>query len=185
MTETVGPEGLEAWQNATKGRVVVRKYGVGGDIRQEMVGPNRVIQLSPQERRLNQELAWSEEADAFLNGTLQPVRLVEGDEDAEALASHPNHLSDTAAKKMFSQSLDKFAARLEEITNPAAMERLLGLAEDPTTGASFHQHKMVEERLTKLLAPEKIDHIKGHAPARDGRPDLEIIEGQSRAVTPR
>lgn len=185
MAEQVGPDGLEAWQNATKGRVVVHKYGVSGDRRTELVGPARIIQLTPKERRLNQELAWSEEADVFLNGTLQPVRLVEGDEDAAKLASHPNHLSDSDAKKLFKSNLDKFAERLGEITNPAAVERLLQLAEDPTIGASFHQHKMVEDRLTKLLAPTQIEHVKGRAPARDGRPDVEIVDGQSRAVTPR
>lgn len=178
------PGELEAWQNATKGRVVLRKYSERGEVRQEMVGSGKIVQISPSERRMNQELAWSESADAFLNGTLQPVRLIEGDEDAVALESHPNHLSDAQARKLFKGNLATFGDRLEQITNPAAVERLLELAEDPEIGASFHQHRMVQDRLKKLIEPTIVDHVKGRAPARDGRPDLDVQDGQSRPVTP-
>lgn len=176
---------LEAWRNAMAGRVVVTKFGADGKLRSELVSSGKVIHLSPAERKINQEAAANEDLDVFLNGCLQPVRLVKGDKSSEEMASHPNHLTDEEALALFRGPKEQFVERLATITNAAAVQRLLDLAEDPSTGASFQQHELVQARL-EVVAVQPMQHIRGHAPARDGRPALDVGgEGMPNAVTPR
>lgn len=178
---------LEAWTNATAGRIMLRRHSVTGELQTELIPSGKTIHLSPMERKMNQEVAANEDLDVFLNGSLQPVRLLEGEASSEAMAAHPNHLSEDEARRLFKASPDAFAARLDEITNPAAVERLLALAEDPGIGATFHQHQQVQARLNVLNAPQQVDHIRTHAPGRDGRPAIDVDpldQGMSKAVTP-
>lgn len=178
-------DGLEAWKNSTPGRVIVTKYGVDGSRRSEMISSGRVIHLTPEERKLNQELAANDELDVFLNGVLQPVRLLEDDESSRRMADHPNHLTDAEAVKLFKGSTDAFVERLSLITNATAVERLLSLAEDPKIKASFQQHKLIKERL-EAVSEAEIMHVRGSAPARDGRPEVQLErENIPNAVTPR
>lgn len=183
----LGPDGLEAWQCAIPGRVMIRKYALNGEVRTELVASGRVIHLTPTERKLNQEVAISEDLDVFLNGAMQPVRLLEDGEDSEAIATHPNHLTETQARRLFKGAAKNLVERLAQITNRSAVERLLELAEDPATGASYQQHQLITARL-KALDPEvDLGHVKTRAPARDGRPEIDTDvsrEGVPRAVTP-
>ncbi len=179
-------EKLEAWRNATAGRVIVQKYGVDGvTLRPEMISPGKTIHLSPLERKYNQEIAATEELDVFLNGRLQPVSLVDDDESSRQMAEHPNHITDDESVALFESSLEDFEKRLNLITNVSTVQRLISLAEDPDNNASFHQHRMLRERASNLA--EATDRIRStNAPARDGRPEVELDRDLvPRAVTPR
>lgn len=175
---------LEAWKNATPGRVIVQKYASDGvTLRGEMVSSGKVIHLSPQERKYNQEIAASEDLDVFLNGRLQPVSLLTDDESSRKMAEHPNHITDEEGIALFSVSTEDFEGRLNLITNATAIQRLLELAENPNNESSFHQHKMLEKRLRELS--DRVDSIRSAAPARDGRPEVELDKDQvPRPVTP-
>lgn len=177
-------EGLEAWRNATAGRVIVTKFAADGSRRAEMISSGKVIHLTPAERKLNQELAANDDLDVFLNGCLQPVRLLDT-EESKVLASHPNHLTDEEAVALFKVSSDVFIDRLSQITNASAVDRLLKMAEDPKVGASFHQYSLIRERL-EAVAEAPMDNIRGYAPPRDGRPGIEVDrESIPNGVTPR
>lgn len=178
-------EKLEAWRNATAGRVIVQKYSVDGvTLRPELVGPGKTIHLTPLERKYNQEICASEELDVFLNGRLQPVSLVEDDASSREMAEHPNHITDEEGLALFTKSLEEFENRLMVITNATTVKRLLELAEEPGSNSTFHQHRMLKERIKALV--EANDRIRpGVAPARDGRPEVELDKDQiPRAVTP-
>lgn len=164
---------LETWKNATKGRIVVQKLGALGQRRAEMIGPGRVIHITPQERRMNQELAANKDLDDFLNGRLQPIKLDQSVEDFAELTSNPNLLGDDAqVARLFTASDDVFAERLSEIKNPASLERLLELANDDATGARVSQLKMIEARLAQVTP--RVDSV--HATGGDDRESIRKVE---------
>jgi hypothetical protein len=154
MADPTDPN-LETWKNVTKGRVVLQRLGAGNVRRAELVGPDRVVHLSAMERRVNQELAASTAQDVFSNGALQPVRLADTDE-AKALAANPNHLKEDEAVALFSSHWKTFEKRVNEIGNPAAIERLVELSRDPKVDASVRQVELLKDRLA-VVAPSPIE----------------------------
>lgn len=167
---------IETWQNVTKGRVVLQRLGALGQKRPEMIGADKVFHITPVERRMNQEAAANEDLDVFLNGTLQPLHLLEDSEDYKTLTANPNLLGDDdQIRRLFKANNDVFAARLAEIKNPSALERLLVLAQQDETGATVAQLRMIEAR-NQQVTP-KIDSI--HPDAPDGE------RNAIKAVTPR
>lgn len=167
---------IETWQNVTKGRVVLWRLGALGQKRAEMIGAEKVFHITPRERRMNQEAAANSDLDVFLNGTLQPIRLIETAEDFEALISNPNLLGDDSQiLRLFKANPDVFAARLAEIKNSTALERLLQLAQQDETGATVAQLRMVEARLNQVQPP--INQV--HPDAKPGETP------QIRPVTPK
>lgn len=150
------PEETERWENATKGRVVVRKFDARGNLGHEMVNPGRAVNLTPQERITNQELAANEELDVFKNGTMQPLRLLDGSEDAQEIASNPNHLSDSDVKSLVKGHHKTLEKRLSEITNPAALQRLLEVAKSEDSSISTVQK--IQDRLTEV-APSLVSEV--------------------------
>lgn len=140
----------ESWQNATLGRVVVTKLDGRGQKRHDLIGPGKTFHITPLERRMNQELAASEELDVFLNGVLQPVRLLEDAEDFEHLKSNPNHISEDDVRSIFKLKLPQFVARLGEIGNPAALERLMEIARSEEVDATLRQFEAIQTRLAEV-----------------------------------
>lgn len=170
---------LETWLNVTKGRVVLRRVGSLGQIRQEMVGSGKTVHLTPQERRMNQEVAANEDLDFFLNGTLQPVNLQES-EDTAMFLDNPNLLGDDEQiRRLFKANIDVFAERLSIIKNSSALERLKDLAYQDETGATVAQARMIDARLAQV-APT-IDNLHPDSP------DANQVNGDRRikAVTPK
>lgn len=169
---------LETWQNVTRGRVVLRRVGAMGQVRYDMIGGSKIFHITPQERRMNQEVAATEDLDFFLNGVLQPINLADTD-DADFLKDNPNLLGDEdQIKRLFKASPDVFAERLATIKNSSALERLKDLAYQDDTGATVAQARMVEARLAQV-APE-VDNIHGtpgtsDSPARDGDPKIKAV----------
>jgi hypothetical protein len=141
---------LETWQNVTRGRVVLRRHGALGQVRHDMIGPMKTFHITPQERRMNQEVAATEDQDWFLNGTLQPINLADTD-DAEFLTDNPNLLGDEdQIRRLFKASPDVFAERLATIKNATALERLKEIAYQDETGATITQVRMIEARLDQI-----------------------------------
>lgn len=137
----------EIWENASKGRVAIRKFDDRGRDKVELVTGGRKFSITTRERRHNQGLVALEELDVFTNGTLRPVRMIEGTEDAAELAGNPNHLSDSDMNDMLKLHYKKFDERLSEITNPGTLERLLERAQTDEANATVRTVKRIEERL--------------------------------------
>lgn len=140
---------LETWKNVTKGRIVVQRLGAAGQRRVEILTSGRVVHLSPQERRINQELAATDQLDIFQNGALQPVRLGTSDE-AVALAANPNHLKDEEAVALFGSHWKTFEKRVNQISNVSAIERLIELSGSTDVDATVRQVEFLRARLLEL-----------------------------------
>lgn len=179
---------VETWKNPTEGRVWVNRLDHRGEPKRvEIIGPGRTFHLTPAERRMNQEMAYSPDLDLFTNGTLAPIRLIGTDEaEAAAFATNPNLMTEgdmraLVAKPKRGGTSDAFTERLGELRNVATLQRLLALAREedaPLSRVEAIESRLgevapgsvVKERVTTSSAPEP-------APAPSRR-------GASRAVTP-
>lgn len=154
---TAEEQKLETWRNITRGRVVLQKYNSQGHLIDELIGGERQFHVTPAERRLNQERCANEELDPFANGTFAPVRLIDGEEDAKALADNPNVMSDSAMDDLFSAkgATPAFIERVNSISNPVTLNRMLAVANE--RDASVKQVDAIRARLEQvspLLAVE-------------------------------
>lgn len=123
----------ETWQNVTAGRVVINRLDHRGDLtKTDIIDPGKKFNLTTEERRMNQELAARADMDVFSNGTLQPVRILEDVEDAREIASNPNLMPESEMRSLMKHTIkaDTFRDRIAGVTNPAALDRLLAIAEE-------------------------------------------------------
>lgn len=180
VTHPSADPGLELWRNGGRGRVLVNRFGNDGKVRAELIGGGKAFHLTPTERRMNQEMAALPSLDVFSNGTLQPVRLLDGEPDTQALLDNPNHIPDDDARKVFKLGDPQFKARIEAVTNGAALENLRTLAQERQTRATVWQLQVIEARLADV-APV-VDRIRQAAPAIPGGDDG---ERKAKAVSPR
>lgn len=170
-------EETETWENSTPGRVVVRKFDARGTLGHELVGSKRKIAITPQERKINQEMAASEDLDVFKNGTMQPVRLIEGNEETQEIASNPNHVSESDIRAMVKGHHKTLEKRLTEIRNPSALQRLLEVARDED--ASVSTVEKIKARLQEV-SPSLYEEV---TPV--GGPSGPGPVGVTKAVTPK
>lgn len=177
ISETSQSE-VEMWENPGRSRVVVTKLDARGQRRAEMVNGGRKFHITPLERRMNQELAFDEKLDVFKNGTLRPVRLIEGNEDTPIIAANPNHMSDSDMVELLKGHAKTFAKRLTEIENAGTIERLLELAESPEVDASTSRVQLVRDRLVELT-PGDVEEVVATGQVHDG------MAGGIKAVTPK
>lgn len=168
----------EVWENAGKGRVAIQKLDQRGLKRTEIVAGGRKFHVTPRERRMNQELVALESMDVFINGTLRPVRMIEGTEDAKEIASNPNHLSESDMVTLLKSHYKTFDDRLESITNIGTVERLLELAETDEVGATVRTVSRLRDRLA-ALNPTQVMETTHVAMSNDA------MIGGIKAVTPR
>ncbi len=151
----------EIWKNTGKSRVVLKRLDRRGDLRDEMIGPEKSFHMTPAERRLNQELASSEKYDPFSNGQFVPVQLIETAEDVEAIKANPNLIGDAEIATLLDGKKTNwraFDARLEDITNPAVLQRMLQVAEGSET-ITARSLQAIEKRLA-VLSPAEYTEIK-------------------------
>lgn len=127
---------LELWRNVSAGRVVLKRFNQRGELTDVMVGGGKTFDLSPKERRINQEMAATEGLDVFSNGMLSPVRLIESEEDTAAIVSNPNLMAESEMAEIFSVHHKTFEKRLSEISNPVTLSRLLEVAGEVDAGVS-------------------------------------------------
>jgi hypothetical protein len=145
----------ETWENATLSQVWILTNDPRGETRSELVRPGQKIQVSVDERLLNSDRAYAPDVDAFKNGSLIPVRLIDSAEDYAEHANNPNNLSESDMVDLFKLSAAAFKKRLAEIQNPAAMDRIVTLSEDESNKATLAQVKAAQARLEELR-PSKI-----------------------------
>lgn len=172
------PEGRETWMNSSKGRAGVVKYDRLGNRTQELLRSGGKIDLTTDERLMNQELAADDSLDIFKNGILVPVHLLEDAEDAEEIAQNPNLKSETELKSMFKLQWKKFETEVASISNAAAIERMIDLTEDSSVEATVRQVGVLKDRLVALDPGAAIE--AGNTVQSLGDP----VEG-FRTVTPR
>lgn len=171
---------VETWKNDTAGTVVINRVGEYGRRVVDLIHGGRQFQITPEERRMNQNAAHSAEVDLFTNGTLRPINLVDDDPDTEQLRNNPNILGEDDLPKLFELKGEVFRQRLTEIENPAVLERLAELSRDPRFDASLSQYEAIKTRIVELRTePDKLAE-DDDKPVRRARPD-----SLPRPVTPR
>lgn len=143
---------LETWKNPTAGRVWINRLNHRNELdKVEVIAGGRTFHISSQERKLNQEMAYSPDLDLFANGTLTPVRLIEGSEDAREFAANPNLLTEDDMRGLVKKTkgaTDAFVERLATIKNPATLERLLSLAREED--APLSRVEAIQSRLGEV-----------------------------------
>lgn len=184
---------LETWKNPTEGRVWVNRLDYHGELdKVEVIAGGRTFHISSAERRLNQEMAYNADLDIFTNGTLTPIRLIEGSDDAKAFAANPNLLTEDDMRGLVKPgkgpakaTTDAFVDRLATIKNPATLERLLSLAREED--APLSRVEAIQGRLRDLSGA-----FTSTAAPDSTSPDLALTgasqsprrQGATRAVTP-
>ena len=146
-------EDHETWEVAIPGKVAVWKYDTAGHLRQEIIASGRKFGLTKRERMLNQDRAANESLDMFKNGMLVPVRLIDEADEAE-YAQNPNVLSETQMRELF-KNRKGFASRIQEITNPLTLQRLLDMAE--AEEATVPQVKALQAHLNEITGVEDVN----------------------------
>ena len=163
--------GLELWRNAAAGIVAINRLGDYGRTRVEVIHGDRTFHITPQERRMNQNVCARPDLDFFTNGTLQPVVLLDDEPDTASLRQNPNVMADTEIESLFKVKGEAFAQRLAQITNSATLERLVGLARDPRLNATVQQYELIKARqrvIEKDVTDVNPDGF--NAPSRTSRP---------------
>jgi len=146
------PKQYEVWRSAINGGIYLRRYDRNGSFVFESVLAGRTIHITPDERRVNQEMSSSPDADPFMNGFLVPVRLLEDDKDAEVLALNPNSMSEDEMRLLLSdrRSLKNLTKAVSAVVNPMTMQRFLAVAQEPDVDATVRQMSVLQERLAEV-----------------------------------
>ena len=156
----------EIWKNSTMSQVVIQRTAANG-IRHEIITGGRSFSISPEDRRMNQNLAASDTLDVFANGMLHPVKL---DEDTEPeVVENPNHISDEQLPGFFKLHYRTFEKRINEISNPIVLQRLLEIGS--THDATVRQMEMVKARHDVLLPPLSAPEVDDS----DGMPRIKPV----------
>jgi hypothetical protein len=182
-------ENVETWKNPTEGRVWVNRLDHRGEPKRvEIIGAGRTFHVTPEERRLNQEMASSEDLDVFRNGTLTPIRLLGTDEAEEAaFATNPNLMTEGDMRTMVAKprrgATDAFAEKLTEIKNPATLQRLLNLAREED--APLSRVEAIEGRLREISPSMVSERVATTAmPVSAAAPSQPGKRSGARPVTP-
>lgn len=166
---------VETWRNNMPGKVVITRVGEYGRHETIIVNGGRTFEITPQERRINQSAAANPDLDVFVNGTLSPVMLIDGEPDTEALRANPNTLDENELPKLFQLRGEEFADRVKQITTLPPIARLLELARDPNYDAALSQYEALKAREVEL---------RGDLNDTAARP-ADAVDGLPRGVTPR
>lgn len=164
MTDQGTPSPLETWKNNAAGTVVVRKRGQYGVEVEEVVGGGKIVHISAEDRRMNQESAALPSLDVFANGMLHPVKVGSA---AEEFAGNSNLMTEENMRDLVKSHPKTFDKRLSEISNPVVVTRLLEIARDEDCTV-----KRVEAIQARLEDVNPINTIKihSHAPADANAP---------------
>lgn len=190
---------LETWKNPTEGRVWINRLDRHGELEKvELIGSQKTFHISPTERRLNQEMAAQTNLDVFSNGTLTPLRLIDGTADAEAFATNPNLMTEADMRDLFKPGRSEeakaamneaFAERLASIQNVAALDRLLTMAR--AEDAPLSRVEAIQTRLAEVQQPGIFADATASSgadssfgPSSLGAPRPSKRGAASRAVTP-
>lgn len=171
----------ETWQNVTAGRVVINRMDHRGELtKTDLIDSGKKFNLSTEERKLNQELAARADMDVFSNGALQPVRILDSVEDAREIASNPNLMTDAELRALMKPSVKtpQFADKIAGITNTAALDRLLAMAEEED--ATISKVQAIRNRVREV-SPDLFQERQVVSTSPDGGPP---VPRRPKAVTP-
>lgn len=140
--------GQETWKNTSAGKVVIWKQDSRGDYKDMLVAGEAKFVLTREDRIYNMDQAANKDLDNFSNGTLSPVRLLDGNEDAKEFANNPNLISESDVKSLFKSHWKTFETKVKAMTNASTLNRLLAVAEEQD--ASMRQVKMIQARLDEV-----------------------------------
>jgi hypothetical protein len=117
----------ETWRNVSNGTVIVIKTDKFGEINRVDVRSGALLQITAEDRELNNEETYIPENSVFRNGALAPVRIPDSS-DAEEIKSNPNIKSEKDLKEMLEVHHSTFKKNVEEIDNLNLLIRLYELA---------------------------------------------------------
>lgn len=138
----------ETWKNNGAGRHFLKTLNSKGEFTDLRIDGNKTFHISPEDRRINQEIAANEELDMFKNGAFSPVRLIESDEDTQEIASNPNLMTEDDMKAIFKGNWKVFDKQVADISNSRTLDRLLEVAHD--IDATVRQVDAIRSRQQKL-----------------------------------
>lgn len=146
------PKDFEVWRSTIRGKIYIKRFDRKGELINEVILPGKVAHISPDERRINQEMAAEPTLDPFMNGFLVPVRLVDGREDNEELQSNPNSIADDKIRALLNdrRSLKNLKDTLATIENPMTVQRFLSIAHEDDVDATVKQIAAIQARLAEI-----------------------------------
>lgn len=149
-TDTVDVvEDHETWRNGTNGIVHVKNLDHRGDLNADVVlRAGQILHIKPSARRLNQDKVVAERFDPFLNGALIPVHLVEDDPDTPKLLANPNIIDDSTIRELLQGDAAVLMERLNKITHPGTLERVLVIATDENV--SIRRYQAIQQRIAEV-----------------------------------
>lgn len=154
----------ETWKNATRSTVVLKKHDRKGNLVDEVIRGGKIFAITPEERRMNQEIAANQKQDMFMNGLLAPVRLLESSDDVQELQSNPNHMTDEDIIEVFKiKSAKAFKERVSAVTNPLTLKRMLEVAHLEEANAMVKQVEYVTNCL-KTIQPALYNEVEVVSP---------------------
>lgn len=149
----------ETWQ--ANGRIVLRKFNRTGNLEAVLVNSGRRIQLTEQERIMNQDRVADESMDPFANGTLSPVRLPDSSkESAQAIVESPNTIGEEDMVKLLDGHHKTFEKKLGEITSPYVVRRMLAIAQSDDVDVTLKRVEAIESRLRELTSDTDIPVVE-------------------------
>lgn len=170
-------EDFEVWENQTRSTFYVRKRSERGMMVAMPVFGGKRFDITPKDRRINEERCASPAQNPFRNGTLAPISLLDAERDTATLKANPNILSPAARLALFRCKPADFQKRIKQITNPTLLQALLTIAED--ADATVRQVNFITghlDHLTESPVPITIEDVTPRTAPRERKP---------RAVTPR
>ena len=138
----------ESWKSAVAGTITIQHYNLEGHLVELVIRGGSTVQVTPHERRINQERAADDTLDVFVNGMLTPVRLLDSEPETAELKANVNAMSETAMKALFRSQKPTFTKKVNEIGNIITLRRLLEVAEE--IDASMAQYKIIQERVAEV-----------------------------------
>jgi hypothetical protein len=160
--------GVEIWENPTNSLVVtVKTDHLGQETRVQTRG-GKQLHITPGDRALNEERIHDDKQNPFKNGFLAPVKLLD-DDDPDAAAENPNHLTEDGLQELLSAPARDFAERLGKITSEPLLRRLRTLARDGDVRPK--RQEAIQFRLDQVTPAKKIqnDRADAEVPSKSGR----------------
>lgn len=160
----------EGWRNGGAGLISVQRYDARGELKSEEVPAGRILNITPAERRMNEEMAVSDELNLFKNGMLTPVRLIESDEDFESIKSNKNLMSEEDMREVL-KAKRNFKSTIAEVSNVGTLRRIAEIAKEDGSDVTLNQMKLLEERIIALVEPVVVNEVEVvSGPPRGPRP---------------
>ncbi len=142
-------EDLEVWESGIAGPIALRRLDTRGEFAAtEIVHSGRKVHISTEERKMNQELCASPELDAFSNGGLRPVHLIDSAADAKEIAANPNLMTEDDMRQLLQAHPKTLVEQLGRIKNAVTLQRLLAIANDEDS--SIKRVQAIEARINQV-----------------------------------